>query len=119
MDGRGRKILKLHWLKRPKTVTENRKLGPENNYSKPHIWNLSFNYSRSTAKNLIHLTNFPGNIFLVCVRKSICTAPFLNAQELHSRGTWKANVNNFLKVTLKVFGERYFSYENNILKISH
>ena len=34
--------------------------------------------------------------FLVGVRKSICTAPFLGAQELHSRSTWKVNVCIFL-----------------------
>ena len=38
-----------------------------------------------------HFTKFPGNIFLVGVRGNICTAPFLEAQELHFRSTGKAN----------------------------
>ena len=44
---------------------------------------------RQCSKNLTHFTNFPANMFLVGVRKNICTAPFLDAQELHSRSTWK------------------------------
>ena len=37
-----RKNLKLHWLKRPETVPQKRNLEQKINYSKPHIWNLSF-----------------------------------------------------------------------------
>ena len=39
-------------------------------------------WSRNTVKNLSAFTNFPANMFLFDVRKSICTAPFLDAQEL-------------------------------------
>ena len=49
-------------------------------------------YSCKTVKNLPQLANFLANMLLLCVRKNISTAPFLNAQELHSQGTWKANV---------------------------
>ena len=40
--------------------------------------------SRNASKNLSHFTSFPANMFLFGVRKSICTAPFLDTQELHS-----------------------------------
>ena len=43
-----------------------------------------------------NLTNFAANMFLFGVRKNICTAPFLDAQELHSSKTLKANVCIFL-----------------------
>ena len=45
-------------------------------------------YSHNTAKNF---TNFRANMFLFSVRKYIFTAQFLDAQELHSRSTWKVN----------------------------
>ena len=54
-------------------------------FKKPHlvsthstIWKI---YSRNTAENP-----------LIDVRKNICTAPFLDVQELHSQSTWKPNV---------------------------
>ena len=40
---------------------------------------------------------------LVGVRRNICTAPFLDAQELHSRSTLKANVCIFLYISLRKF----------------
>ena len=49
-------------------------------------------YSRSIAKNLTQFTNFPTNMYLVGVRKNICTAPFLYTQEMHCLSTWKPNV---------------------------
>ena len=60
-------------------------------------------YSRNTAKNLTHFTNFPANMFLVGVRKSICTAPFLKAKELHFRSTWKASVCIFEYIPVRKF----------------
>ena len=39
---------------------------------------------RNTGKNLSDFTNFPANVSLSGVRKKICTAPILDAQELHS-----------------------------------
>ena len=44
--------------------------------------------SENTADNLSHFPNFPANRFLLGVRKSICTTPFLDAQELDSWSTW-------------------------------
>ena len=38
----------------------------------------------NTTKNLYDFTSFPANMFLFGVRKNICTAPSLDAQELHS-----------------------------------
>ena len=53
---------------------------------KPHIfYKTQYYYSRDIAKKLTHYTNFPANMFPVGVRKNICTAPFLEAQELHSQ----------------------------------
>ena len=47
--------------------------------------------SRNIAKNLSDFTNFPANMFLFSFRKKVCTAPFLDAQEMHSWITLKAN----------------------------
>ena len=47
--------------------------------------------SRNIGKNLCNFTNFPGNFCLV-FEKNICTVPFLDAQEMHSWSTLKANV---------------------------
>ena len=49
------------------------------------------------------LYKFSANMFLFGVRNNICTAPFLDTQELHSWSTLKANVcikclNNFANV---------------------
>ena len=60
-------------------------------------------WSRSTAKNLSEFANFPAKIFLSCVRKSICTAPFLDFQELYSWSTLKANVCTFLYISVRNF----------------
>ena len=48
------------------------------------------------------------NMILVGVRKNICTEPFLDAQELHSQSTLKANVCMFLKIKLTT--ERFKKY---------
>ena len=72
-----------------------------------------------------HFTNFPANMFLVDVRKNICTVPFLDAQELHSRSTWKANVCTFLYISVrKFFSVRNLSLVggmglNNFLEAAH
>ena len=42
---RRRKILKYHWLKRPKTVTKNKILEQKINDSKPHIWIFHLDFS--------------------------------------------------------------------------
>ena len=64
---------------------------------------LKIIYSRNAAKNLSHLTNFPANNFLFGFRKNICTASFLDAQELHSWSTLKANVCIFLYIPVRKF----------------
>ena len=45
--------------------------------------------------------NFPANMFLFGVRKNICTAPFLDAQELDSWSTLKANVWIFMYISIR------------------
>ena len=47
------------------------------------------------------LDKFSANMFLFGVRKNICTAPFLDPQELHSWSTLKANVFIFLYISLR------------------
>ena len=59
--------------------------------------------SRNTAKKLSGFTNFPANMFLFGVRKNICTAWFLDAQEPHSWSTLKANVFIFLHISVRRF----------------
>ena len=54
-----------------------------------------------TLKVLSHFTSFPANMFLVGVRKKICTTPFLEAQELHSPSTLKGNVCIFLYISVR------------------
>ena len=70
-------------------------------YSFVHkTWLILWNSTHSTlkiicscnkARNLSHFTNFSAKIFLFGVRKNICAASFLDAQELHSWSTLKAN----------------------------
>ena len=48
-------------------------------------------------------THFPANMLLVGVRKNICTAPFLDTQELHSQSTWKANICIFLHISVRKY----------------
>ena len=63
--GGGVKILKLHWLNHPKTVPRKQNHDQKINYSEPHIWSLSINFSFSgrqtrkqqkLAKNSTHFT---------------------------------------------------------------
>ena len=51
------------------------------------------------SKKPAHFTKFPANMFLVVVKKKTCTAPFLEAKELHSRTTGKA----FLYMSVRSF----------------
>ena len=62
------------------------------------------------AKKITHFTiqfrpknlrNVSANMFLFGVRKNICTAPFLDAQELHSWRILKANVCMFLYIFVR------------------
>ena len=56
--------------------------------------NLQRIYFWNTAKNTTHFRNFSANI---------CVAPFLDAQELHSRSTLKANVCILLYNSIIIF----------------
>ena len=47
--------------------------------------------------------NFPADMFLFGVSKNICTAPFLDAQELHSWSTLKENVSIFQYISVRKF----------------
>ena len=49
-------------------------------------------YSHNKAKNLSHFSNFSANIILVGVKKTLCTAPFADAQELHPRSTCSQSI---------------------------
>ena len=61
----------------------------------------------NTAKSLSHFTDFSANIFLFGVGKNICTAPFFDAQELHSWSTLNANVCIFMYIsTRKLLSQR-------------
>ena len=59
-------------------------------------------------RKLTHFTNFPTNF-----PANICTAPFLDAQELHSRNTRKVNVCIFLYISVRSF----ISVRNISLKV--
>ena len=63
---------------------------------------LKITCSQNTAKTPSQFTNFPASMFLFGVRKSICTAPFPDAQELLYWTTLKANVCIFLYIFLFV-----------------
>ena len=66
--------------------------------------NLIKKYTPATQpKTLLTLQNFLANVFLVGVRKNICSAPFLDAQELHSQSNWKVNVCIFLQISVGNF----------------
>ena len=72
---------------------------------KPHSFlthlTLKIIWSRNTAKKLSDFTNFPANMVPCGAKKNIYTTPFLDAQELHSWSTFKANVCIFLYISLK------------------
>ena len=87
------------------------------------IENNQFFYDTVLLKNLTHFTNLnslnieknmlpqhiqkPFSLYkcsskhLVGVKKNICTAPFLDAQEMHSQSTLKANVCIFLYISVR------------------
>ena len=66
-------------------------------------WSVNIYSYINTVKNFSDFTNFPANIFLFSVRKNICTAPFLDAQELYSSSTLKTNVCLFLYISVRKF----------------
>ena len=66
---------------------------------KPHSF-----YEHQLTQNYKKYT--PANMFLVGVRKNIYTAPFLDAQELHSRRIGKQMSVYSRKCSLEIFGSR-------------
>ena len=59
--------------------------------------------SRNTAKNLSDFKKFPADMFLLGVRENICTAPFLDTQELNFWSTLKANICILLYISVRNF----------------
>ena len=84
---RGQNVLKLQWLKCPKTIPTI--FGPENKWlntvllKKPHFTNLN---SLNITKNILPQDS-QKHVSGCCQKKNICTALFLDAQELYSRIT--------------------------------
>ena len=68
--------------------------------------------SRNTARNLSDFKDFPADMFLLGVRENICTAIFLDAQELHFWSAFKANVCIVLYISVRKF---LFQSSSNIL----
>ena len=73
-----------------------------------HFTNLNLldienNMLSQHSQKAFWLYKFSADVFLFGVRKNICTAPFLDAQELHSWSTLKANVCIFLYISLRNF----------------
>ena len=63
----------------------------------------------NTAKDLYEFSkNFPANTFLFCVRKNICTPPFLDAQKCIFLSTLKANVRFFLYISIRKDVVRFY-----------
>ena len=68
--------------------------------------------TRNTVKNLSDFKDAPADMFLLGVRENICTAIFLDAQELHFWSALKANVCIFLYISVRKF---LFQRRSNIL----
>ena len=68
-----------------------------------NILNIVKNIPSEHSQKPTYFTSFPEKIFLVGVRKNICTAPFLDPQELHSRSTGKENICIFLHISVRKF----------------
>ena len=64
---------------------------------------------RNTVKNLSEFTIFPANMLLFGVRKNICAAPFLDAQELYSWSILKADVCIFMYISVNYNILQYIS----------
>ena len=56
-------------------------------------------YSRNTAKNFTHFTNFPAYMFVIGVRKNICTAPLLDTKKAEF---WKRLESKCLYIPLQL-----------------
>ena len=65
--------------------------------------NILKNIFPQHSEKTTHFTNFLAQMFLVGARKNIWTAPFLDAQRFHFRGTGKTYVSIFLYVFVIMF----------------
>ena len=104
-----RETLKLHWLKCPKLLSKY-KFEPESkwfslilHYSFAQKTSIILRTSTHSILSKIYSCNTAKIMFLVGVRKNICTAPFLDAKKLHSRSTWKANLFIPVKIRPEIF----------------
>ena len=71
------------------------------NFTKLNSIDIEKNMLPQHGQKPFWLYKFLANMFLFGVRKNICTAPFLDAQELHSWSKLKANVYIFLYISLR------------------
>ena len=97
MVNRRQKILKLHWLKRPKKVPNKRNLDQKMNDWKPNNWSLYFNFRfssrkfQSQAKLAKNITYFTIQFCSKCLTHYINLNP-LKFLKMYSRNTAKNNI---------------------------
>ena len=103
MYGRGRKLLKLHGLKHPKTVPKT-KFDQKITYSIPHIWSFSFNFRFSSRKSqtqqklVIKITHFA---IQFCLR-NLSHFTHSTLQKVYCHNTAK-NLTHFTNFRSKMF----------------
>ena len=68
-----------------------------------NILNIVKNILLQHSQKPTHFTNFSRNLFLVGARKNIYSAPFLDAQELHSRRNGKADISISLYISIPAY----------------
>ena len=99
-------------------------------FTKLNSLDIENNILPQNSQQPLWLYKFPANMFLFGVRKNIYTAPFSDAQELHSENTLKANVCVFLYISVRKLlfqrrrkilsgGARIGGRLNNFLKAAH
>ena len=67
---------------------------------------------RSTAKHLFDFKDFPAGMFLLSVRENICTAPFLDTQELQFLKHFESKC---LYISVYLRKKMFFQRRSNIL----
>ena len=94
-------------------------------FSEPQLTQLSKNILPAAHPKTLHaLQTFQQTCFWLVSEKNIGTAPFPDAQELHSRSTWKANVCILRSSHRRCFGKKgvlgnsRYSQENTCVKVS-
>ena len=76
-------------------------------FSEPQLTQLSKNILPAAHPKTLHaLQTFQQTCFWLVSEKNIGTAPFPDAQELHSRSTWKANVCILRSSHRRCFGKK-------------